>query len=289
MPYEEGTGLNESPLYFAYRRVSSGYPHTETFHSHRGMEVLLVHEGRGTLIVGNVSYAIRPGMVCVFQPYQLHHLKLEHGDGGRFERSLAIFEPTLFEAYFEPWPALHAFYGALSNSRLPSPCLYGAEEAGLAELFRDMRQRLDRLTEAEQLEEISLFLVQLFRGLKEAWRQEAAPAAPLPSRSQHHAERVLDWIEQRYAERFQLEELARDLHLSPHHLSHLFKEAVGISITEYMTTRRMHQAVKLLTSTGKPVALVAEEVGFTNASYFCKLFKSRMGATPHQYRLRASR
>ena len=99
-------------------------------------------------------------------------------------------------------------------------------------------------------------------------------------------EQILGWIEHQYAKPFQLEQLAKELHLSTYHLSHLFKEATGISLTEYIAARRMHQAVLLLTSTDKPVAQIAEEIGITNCSYFCKLFKSRMGATPHQYRKR---
>jgi AraC-like DNA-binding protein len=99
-------------------------------------------------------------------------------------------------------------------------------------------------------------------------------------------EHILGWIEHHYAKPFQLEPLAKELHLSTFHLSHLFKEATGISITEYITVRRMHQAVLLLTSTDKPITRIAEEIGITSCSYFCKLFKSRMGTTPHQYRKR---
>ncbi len=80
------------------------------------------------------------------------------------------------------------------------------------------------------------------------------------------------------------EDMARSLHLSPYHLSHLFKESTGISITEYMAARRIHQAVRLLTTTDKPVSWIAEAVGLLNVSYFCKLFKSHMGIPPHQYR-----
>jgi mannose-6-phosphate isomerase-like protein (cupin superfamily) len=92
------TDLNEGSLYFAYRRVSVDNQHHETFHSHRGIEILMIHDGKGTMIVNNVSYAIQPGMLCVFQPFQLHHLQLDYSGRQSFERSIAIFEPTMFEA-----------------------------------------------------------------------------------------------------------------------------------------------------------------------------------------------
>lgn len=277
---------SEEPLSFAYKRKSVNYEHRETFHSHLGTELLWIHQGAGTMIVNNTRYDIRPGMFCVFQPYQLHYLKLEYEEGQSFERSMATFEPTMFESYFEPWPSLHSFYRFLSYGQLPFPCLYEIDgQPVLDSLFRGMHERLQTLSGADRLEEISLFLVSLVRYLKEAWERLAPNAKSYRTRRKsHQVEHVLSWIEAHYASPFRLEDMARSLHLSPYHLSHLFKEATGISITEYMAARRIHQAVRLLTTTGKPVSWIAEAVGLTNTSYFCKLFKSHMGIAPHQYR-----
>ncbi|WP_276356214.1 AraC family transcriptional regulator [Cohnella caldifontis] len=276
----------ENPLEFAYQRKSVNYEHRETFHSHLGIELLWIHQGKGTMIVNNTRYEIRPGMFCMFQPYQLHHLKLEYEDGQSFERSLAIFEPTMFESYFEPWPSLHSFYRFLSFGQLPYPCLYDIDgHPQLDSLFRGMNEQLPTLTGADMLEEISLFLVGLIRFLKAAWERLGPDAKAYHTRRKsRQVEPILSWIEAHYASPFRLEEMARSLHLSPYHLSHLFKEATGVSITEYMAARRIHQAVRLLTTTDKPVSWIAEAVGLTNASYFCKLFKSHMGIAPHQYR-----
>lgn len=96
----------------------------------------------------------------------------------------------------------------------------------------------------------------------------------------------MDWIENHYTAPFRLDDLAKSLHLSPYHVSHLFKEATGVSITDYIATRRIHRSIQLLTATKRPISLIAEEIGLSNSSYFCKLFKSRTGVTPHQYRKR---
>jgi len=277
--------LNEEPLYFAYRRSSSNNQLKETFHSHRGTEILFIHQGKGTMIVNNISYDIRPGMLCIFQPFQLHHLKLDYSDQQVFERSLATFEPSMFECYFEQWPALHAFYKHINLSELESPCIYDIEENHeLVTVFLGMQQKLISLPETEQLEEVSLFLISLFRSLKPLWMKQQANSVPFRTRKNHQVEHMLHWIEKHYTAPFQLQSMAKALHLSPYHLSHLFKEMVGISITDYIATRRIHQAVTLLTTTDKSIQLIAEEIGITNTSYFCKFFKSRMGITPHQYR-----
>lgn len=275
-----------NPLDIAYRRRSEDDQHRETFHYHPGLEVMYIHDGKGTMIVNNNSYPIKPGMLCIFQPCQLHHLTLEYDNGQVFERSLAVFEPTMFEDDFRQWPSLHDFYKFIHRGELPVPCLYEVHDPHLSSVFQNMHERYRALSDLDdKQEEISLFLVTLFRAMKQIWdRQKGRIPAYRPRHEHHRVERILTWIEDHYAEPFRLDEMARALHLSPWHLSHLFKQATGISITEYITTRRIHLAVQLLTTTSKPISVIAHEVGLTNISYFCKLFKSRMGITPLQYR-----
>ncbi|MFC4101309.1 helix-turn-helix domain-containing protein [Paenibacillus xanthanilyticus] len=285
------SNYSEVPLYFAYKRKSVNNEHKETFHSHLGVELLLIHQGSGTMIVNNNRYEIKPGMLCIFQPFQLHHLTLDYADDQCFERSMAIFEPTMFEHYFAQWPGLHSFYSFICSGQLPFPCLYALHDLPLMEqLFQIMNERLPTLTETDNHEEISLFLVNLYRLLKQEWERQNQHATRYPKRRKNHqVENILNWIEANYAVPYRLDDMARSLHISPFHVSHLFKEATGITITEYIGTRRIHQAVRLLTTTNKPVSLIAEEVGLMNSSYFCKLFKSHLGITPHQYRKKWAR
>lgn len=281
--------MSRSTFDFTCRRISehNRNKYKETFHSHRGLEILLIHQGKGTMIVNHKSYAIESGMICIFQPYQLHHIQLDYTGDQAFERSVLIFEPSRFEGYFTQWPSLHAFFRHMYQNELSTPCLYGIDESHeLVRLFDDMNRKNHHLSEAELMEEDSLFLVMLFRLLKPLWEQKQDRTMTVRLRHNHHVEQILAWIEDHYMKPFQLKQMAEDLHLSPFYLSHLFKEAVGLNITEYITTRRLHQAVLLLTTTDKPVYLIAEEVGITNCSYFIKLFRSHKGATPLQYRKR---
>ncbi|WP_159887540.1 AraC family transcriptional regulator [Paenibacillus puerhi] len=282
---------SEIPLQFAYKRKSVNYEHKETFHSHLGVELLLIHQGKGTMIVNNISYDIKPGMLCIFQPHQLHHLQLEYSEDQCFERSMAIFEPTMFEAYFEKWPALHTFYKYIYLGKLPFPCLYAIDDLDILDsVYSNMNDNLPNVLESEKFEEISLFLVVLYRALKQVWDKLNVHASTYQTRRKNYqVEHILDWIEAHYTVPYRLDDMAKDLHLSPYHLSHLFKKATGMSISEYITTRRIHQSILLLTTTNKPVSFIAEEIGLMNCSYFCKVFKSQMGVTPHQYRKRALR
>ncbi|MBB3125347.1 hypothetical protein FHS19_000001 [Paenibacillus rhizosphaerae] len=173
----------EVPPHFAYKRKSVNYEHKETFHSNLGAEVLLIHQCRGTMIVNNNRYDIKPGMLCIFQPYQLHHLKLDYAEDQCFERSLAIFEPTMFESYFEKWPSLYTFYKFIYLGKLPFPCLYeNSEEDGfniIDSVYKSLNDRLPALSETERNEEFSLFLIALFRWIKQVWEKWTEPGQPI--------------------------------------------------------------------------------------------------------------
>lgn len=60
--------------------------------------------------------------------------------------------------------------------------------------------------------------------------------------------------------------------------------AVGTNISREITSIKEQRACKLLTETDKPVAAIATEVGFTNATSFTRAFKSWTGESPRDYR-----
>ena len=59
-----------------------------------------------------------------------------------------------------------------------------------------------------------------------------------------------------------------------------FRQVLGISPMEFLTTYRLEQARHLLLTTDWPSAQVGEQCGFPDPSYFGKLFRQKMGKTP---------
>ncbi|NQX70273.1 helix-turn-helix transcriptional regulator [Paenibacillus alba] len=285
MTYIQNLGLNEMPLYFTHRRQTIGSAQYQgTFHAHQGVEILFIHEGQGTLIVDQKSYEVTAGMLCIFQPFQLHHIQMNAEQP--FIRSIVHYEPSLYEPYFDKWPSLLAFFKHMYTNKLPAPCLYAiGEPEPLLSLFPSLEEKLPDLPRQDYLEEFSLFLIAFFRAFRTIWeRSEIKRSVAGPTRIKHQAERILSWLEGHYTEPLRLEVMASELHLSPHHLSHLFKECTGGSISDYVAARRIQQAVMLLNATDLSIAQIGETIGLSNTSYFCKMFKNHMGSTPHQFR-----
>ena len=70
----------------------------------------------------------------------------------------------------------------------------------------------------------------------------------------------------------------------PFYVSKLLKDKKGITLRQYIISYRIKFAKSLLESTNRSIAQIAEEAGFTDASYFTKTFKSITGLTPKEFR-----
>lgn len=81
-----------------------------------------------------------------------------------------------------------------------------------------------------------------------------------------------------------LSQLAERVYLSPSYLSYLFKKNTGESYIKFFTGLRMKKAKELLVQTNLKVGEIGKQVGYTNTSYFCILFRDFYGMSPSQYR-----
>lgn len=76
-----------------------------------------------------------------------------------------------------------------------------------------------------------------------------------------------------------LEMLANQAGMSRARFAVHFRETVGTTPVEYLTQWRIGLA-QLLLSKGKPIGLVANEVGYSNATVLARAFKAQVGHTP---------
>jgi YesN/AraC family two-component response regulator len=90
------------------------------------------------------------------------------------------------------------------------------------------------------------------------------------------------YIEQHFRSRIRSEELAALCGMSPFRFSRLFKEVYGITFRDYLIGYRLKEACRLLENPGVNVADVAFAVGFSDPSYFTRVFRQRIGTAPSQ-------
>ena len=77
---------------------------------------------------------------------------------------------------------------------------------------------------------------------------------------------------------------AVNLHLSPNYLSDLLNKYTGKTTQEHIHLKLVDTAKSLLWNTERSISEIAYELGFEYPSHFTKVFKTKTGQTPQQYR-----
>jgi two-component system response regulator YesN len=97
-------------------------------------------------------------------------------------------------------------------------------------------------------------------------------------------QQLVKFIHKHYAEKITVEQLASMINYSPNYLCTIFKKETNTNLTEYINSKRIDAAKKLLTGTNLRNYEIAQKVGFTNESYFANLFNKITGMTPYEYK-----
>lgn len=82
---------------------------------------------------------------------------------------------------------------------------------------------------------------------------------------------------------------AKLLNVNSSYLSTLFKKETGMTLTEYVSKKRIEHASFLLASTNLQIQAIAQNCGIYDVNYFTKMFKKYTGKTPKEYRENASK
>jgi YesN/AraC family two-component response regulator len=95
---------------------------------------------------------------------------------------------------------------------------------------------------------------------------------------------ALRYMQEHYAEKLSLNEVAEMNYISPWHLSKLLKKDTGENFINILNRIRVDNAKKLLKNPALKIYEISERVGFTDIAYFSKIFKKFAGITPNEYR-----
>jgi len=81
-------------------------------------------------------------------------------------------------------------------------------------------------------------------------------------------------------------ELALEVHVTPTHLQRLFKQKVGVRISDLIGEHRLQKAAHLLRVSDLPIKEIAHVVGYEHHSSFVRAFQRHFSQSPKRYRLK---
>jgi two-component system, response regulator YesN len=95
---------------------------------------------------------------------------------------------------------------------------------------------------------------------------------------------ILAYIDRHYAEDLTLNRIAEEFKLNASYVSRIVAKGTGSGFVQQVNRRRIAVAERLLEDPSTRIKEIVSACGFSDYSYFLKIFRSIAGCTPQQYR-----
>jgi len=274
---EEVEGLhNEYPYAFHHTDMRET---TVPWHWHEALEFGYVVEGRLKISATARTLTLEKGEAyftnsnalttvenvenCILDSHLFHPVFL----GGHFK---SVFETK----YLNP---------VIQNRDIDILCIRGETEAqrgllGKLRLLSQLQSQPDvEFQTRSLLSEIWLFLLRVIQ-------ETDSSAYRAGAKNQDRILTMMSFIQENYAEKLTLEQIADAASISTRECLRCFRESIRQSPTDYLIEYRVQVAKKLLETTDLSVTEIALRCGFNSNSYFTKIFRRSCGKTPNTYR-----
>lgn len=249
-------------------------------HCHNCLELNYIENGKGTYVIDGKLYPIETGDIFVINNSE-HHLAIH--DGAPLRMTVLVFAMDFL--WKSPFGAecLKPFFNRNKNfsNRITSRENRYEE---MRNTFLCMKKEFadgnpKEWIVAEPAAQLLLSLLyQHYNEKKEITESEAY------SYASGSIQKAFSYINEHFAEKITLEDVAQASSLSRTYLSKYFKNMTGQTLFAYIQQTRIKYASYLLQTGEKSMTDIALESGFESVSYFNRIFKKYYGVTPGQLR-----
>jgi two-component system, response regulator YesN len=173
---------------------------------------------------------------------------------------------------------VYEYKAFIGNIVFNTTVLLGNMEYDVKELDHAKYSYFKSIEEAQTSKEVK---GQLDKFIQEAKQCISSSQNPLDNQNM---KKLLEFIKDHYAEPLTLTDVAKHFHFNPSYLSSYFSTHNTEGFIEYLNRIRIEEASKLLIEGRATISEISGMVGYSDHSYFCKVFKKITGLSPSQYR-----
>ena len=250
----------------------------EFLHRHEEIQISLIIEGRGTMIVGDRVINYEKGDLVVLGS-DLPHVFQSESNGNSTSHMLTIFftENSFGTGFFETeeLKSLRSFFRKSENGFKISP----ARER--------ITSLIHQIQKATKLDRFILF-IQMLKAINRAPFESLSTFASEKKYSDLEGQRmgfVLQYTVNHFRKKITLEAIAKEAAMTPNAFCKYFKKRTRKTYVRYLTELRIEEACKLLREHPEmSIAAIAEQSGFQNISNFNRKFKEIKSVSPSKFR-----
>ena len=281
-------GTKETPMEAIQFTSGPGTCYSEHFfvqrHWHHNVELLYIIKGSYTVELNLEEHVLRSGDICMINSGELHKI-----DGNEQEtiHEAIIFNPSILAFSYEDEMQQNLIAPFIARTYV-LPHVIRQGDSGYEKvqmLYRELAQMGVKKSVGWYMR-AKLSLLELLLELKAGGHMITDTSilnAPEKERIDRY-KRTVTYMEEHFAEKISLPQLAGAAQCNPQYLCHFFKDVAGVSPIQYLITYRIERAKEMLMDTTKTVLEVGLDCGFENVSYFIRQFKRGTGQTPREYR-----
>jgi AraC-like DNA-binding protein len=237
---------------------------TEAMRAHATPRLIFIHKGQGRITVAGLTSGYGPNNLIFVPAGTMYGIELGPMAYGQLV--------TIPRAMADDWPddPVHLRLRDVAAQKELVTIMDGLE----AELRSDRPGAVRAAHYQAGL--LSVFF--------ERQRGGADPEARRETSQARLAAAYTDLVERDFRSGRGVADLARDLGVTPTHLTRVCKHSCGKSALTILNQRIHLEACRLLRETRKPIKDIAAGLGFNSAAYFTRAFQASAGMTPSDFR-----
>ena len=242
-------------------------------HWHGGIEFIYILEGTLNMVCGNLSGAVNPGDLIVVNPNQMH--AAVSGKNGVKYYALCVDNKPLSEICANPVGNRYIL-PVIQRKRRFQTLIH---DENINNLLLGLFQEYEKKEPAYELA-IQADIILLFAQLNRFYIDNSENQIVIDT----HFEQVLTYINEHFTENISTESISKKFAFNKCHFCRKIKSQTGMSFVRYLNQLRMDLACSLLTTTDKPITMVAVECGYNDLNYFSRKFHEFYSMTASEFR-----
>lgn len=253
-------------------------PYAANCHYHDAYELFLFLNGKASMYYEDEYHPLNPGDLYIIPP-DIPHAAACY-DSKVYDRLVINVRKELVEELSTGQTDLSVFLQGSSEGKIAVVNLNAKAQKRLIQMVEDMPQHESKEknfgSDIELNAKTAILLVELNRLVSEYNNQAGKRTRP------KLVDGIKDYIAEHLTEPISLEMLSNEFFISSKYISSVFRKNMGMTLREYIITKRVENAKKLL-SEGKNVSEACELSGFGDYSNFIRTFTVIAGVSPGKY------
>lgn len=252
-------------------------------HYHKSYEIYYLMSGETYYFIKDKTFHVKAGDIVLINSYDLHRTSLVNNEAK--ERILICLNESFINSITSPYGYIDLFSCFKKNT----PVLR-LNKLNIENVQTHLNKMLDLYTDTvnkhEKLDELHLKVmsVELLILLNKLTNSIEPHLVQHPSILHKKISDIVIFVDNNYMNEITLDSLALTFNISKYYFVRLFKEIIGLNFSDYLNVVRLKHSRSLLIKTNFTISRIANEVGYSDANYYSRIFKKYCSCSPSEYK-----